>query len=182
MVGVQQILLVLAITALFVGVFLLAGGGAGPGLLTAPRVPSGLEPEEEEGVEQVERAVRLEIGEAIAWDGTPVDVPVFLTGSPLGIRFVIEFERHVVRVTGAESSADWDTHVIRSNEEGKVSVRAERIRPTAERHRLLTLRFRRIADEDAPLMIPKDSIVARFATETRLGMTVIPGAVRVPNF
>lgn len=168
----QQVLILALIAAALAGALLL-GGVEGPQLAPSP-TPT----------KPVERGdhpqLKLKIGDVVAWNSSPVDVPVSLTGNPEELQFVIRFPPHVARVLSVESSANWDAWIVRSNADGEILVRAERLRSTAGTHRLLMVRFHRIANGSAPITIPADTVVARFPSQGSYDVKVDAGAIRAP--
>ncbi len=169
----QQVLLAALAVVALAAVFVAFSGVLGP-LNLSPTPPESSE-------EPAQNQITLEIGTIISWNGSPVDLPVVLTGQPRELEFVIQFPANRVRVSRVESSANWKTWINRSNEKGEITVRAKPLRFSAEKQLFLILQFRRIEMADALITIPRETVVARFPGDERYEVKVIPGAIKAPQ-
>jgi hypothetical protein len=171
----QQVLLTVLAVAALAAVFIAFSGVLGPSNLSLLPSPS------EKPTELARNQITLEIGSIISWNGAPVDLPVVLTGQPQELEFVIRFPAKRVRVSKVESSANWKTWIIRSNERGEITVRARPLRFSAEKQLFLVLQFRRIEMADAPITIPRETVVARFSGDGPYEVKVVPGEIKAPH-
>jgi hypothetical protein len=172
----QQVLLAVLAVAALAAVFVAFSGVLGPSNLSLLPSESAEKP-----TELVRNQITLEIGSIISWNGAPVDLPVVLTGQPQELEFVIKFPAKRVRVSKVESSANWKTWITRSNERGEITVRAKPLRFSAEKQLFLVLQFRRIEMADAPITIPRETVVARFSGDEPYEVKIVPGEIKAPH-
>lgn len=201
----QQVLIVVLIAAAFIGVLFLAGGFeqattpapatstvdspetdmATTSETTTTRQPTQPTTAERTTTTRATRttgnAVRLEIGRVVTWNGSPVQIPVWVQGNPQELEFVIRFPNHLARVLSVSSSANWNTDVVRLNEEGEIRVHAVRKTPIGgNKERLLTMKFHRIDAGTASITIPVDELEARFALDEPYNVRVDSGLLTAP--
>lgn len=191
----QQLLIVVLITAAFAGVLFLTGGFEQPTMpaptpttadsaepdTTPPRQPT--QPrtiEQAPAARPTENEVRLEIGRVVTWNGSPVQLPLWIQGNPQELDFVIRFPNHLARVLSVSSSTNWDTDVVRLNQEGEIRVHAVRKRSLGGQERLLTMKFHRINAGSASITIPVDELEARFAFDEPYSVRVESGLLTAP--
>lgn len=124
--------------------------------------------------------VHLEIGRVATWNGSPVQIPLWVQGNPQELDFVIQFPNHLARVLSVSSSANWDTDIVRLNEEGEIRVHAVRHRNPGGQERLLTMKFHRIDAGSARITIPVDELDARFEFDEPYDVRVEPGLLTAP--
>lgn len=170
----MQAVLLALLAAVAVGTIFLAFGGIG-GL--GPVLPGPVPPE----AEKVVNRIKIEMGRVITWDSAPADIPVWLTGQPLEIEFIIRFQPNFVWVSRVEGSANWKMEIISSNQSGEISVLAKPIRLSSGIHRLLTLRLYRVEKASAELTIPKETVKARFPSDGPYEVEIISGAIGMPG-
>lgn len=197
----QQLLIVVLIAAAFAGILFLAGGFESA-TTPAPATSTADAPETPTTTSEVTtrqtpqptterttstRATRttgnevyLTIGRVATWNGSPVEIPLWVQGNPRELDFVIRFPNHLARVLSVSSSANWDTDIVRLNEEGEIRVHAVRKASLAGKERLLTMKFHRIDAGSAHLTIPVDQLEARFAFDEPYNVRVDAGLLTAP--
>jgi hypothetical protein len=181
----SQILVVLLAVAAAAAIFLVFSGALGSLEGTTPSAPAPQPvvesplPAPVPVLQPILNKIKLEIATVSVWDSAVADIPLWLTGQPREIEFVIKFPPHLVRVSRVESSANWDMQIERSNERGEVVVRAQQIRSSPGPQRFLTLRFHRLEKANAELTIPKETLRAQFAQPEPYEVEIIPGGVRI---
>ncbi len=201
----QQLLIVLLIAAAFAGVLFVAGGfepatTLAPATATDDAAATDTVDEttaDETATETVAaresprttaatttrargNRVHLEIDRVATWNGSPVEIPLWVEGNPQELDFVIRFPNHLARVQAVSSSANWDTDIVRLNEEGEIRVHAVRNADLNGQERLLTMTFHRIDAGSASLTIPVDELDARFAVDEPYDARVEPGLLTAP--
>lgn len=199
----QQLLIVLLIAAAFAGVLFFAGGfdsATTPAPATSTvdstetvtttsetttaRQTTQPTSTERTALTRVTRTtgneVYLEIGRVATWNGSPVQIPLWVQGNPQELDFVVRFPNHLARVLSVSSSANWDTRVVRLNEEGEIRVHAVRKSSLGGKERLLTMKFHRIDAGSASITIPVDELEARFAFDEPYSVRVDAGLLTAP--
>lgn len=124
--------------------------------------------------------VHLEIGRVVTWNGSPVQIPLWVQGNPQELDFVIRFPNHLARVLSVSSSSNWETSIVRLNEEGEIRVHAVRQKTLGGKERLLTMKFHRIDAGSADITIPVDELTARFAFDEPYDVRVESGLLTAP--
>ena len=198
----QQLLIVVLIAAAFAGVLFLAGGFESA---TTPAPATTTDADETATATTTEtttqrtaqpttterstttRAVRttgnhvhLQIGRVATWNGSPVQIPLWVQGNPRELDFVIRFPNHLARVLSVSASANWDTDIVRLNEEGEIRVHAVRKSSRSGEERLLTMKFHRIDAGSARITIPVDELQARFEFDEPYDVRVESGLLTAP--
>ena len=194
----QQLLIVVLIAAAFAGMLFLAGGfepattpaparstvdtteAATTDTTTTSRQTTAERADTTRPTRTTGNEVRLEIGRVVTWNGSPVQIPVWLQGNPEELDFVIRFPNHLARVLSVSSSSNWETNIIRLNGEGEIRVHAVRKKALAGKERLLTMKFHRIDAGSAEITIPVDELEARFALDDPYDVRVEAGLLTAP--
>ncbi len=202
----QQLLIVLLIAAAFAGVLFLAGGfesattpAPAPATSTTPEAAeTATSPTPETSTQRATpptttesstatraprttgNQVRLEIGRVATWNGSPVQIPLWVQGNPRELDFVVRFPNHLARVLSVSSSANWDTDIVRLNEAGEIRVHAVRKTSRSGEERLLTMKFHRIDAGSARITIPVDELDARFEFDEPYDVRVESGLLTAP--
>ncbi|MFB6285954.1 MAG: hypothetical protein ABEK03_05185 [Candidatus Bipolaricaulia bacterium] len=197
----QQLLIVLLIGAAFAGVLFFAGGFEPASPLapaTSTEEPAATDEADATATEATTahdasqqtttepaapttgNRVHLEIGRVVTWNGSPVEIPLWVEGNPQELDFVVRFPNHLARVLAVSSSANWNTDIVRLNEEGEIRVHAVRQSDVDGEERLLTMTFRRIDAGSASLTIPVDELEADFAVDEPYDARVESGLLTAP--